>query len=303
MIEKTDYIPIQEHYPFSFDNINDIPIGKKLLSNINEEEFQKISKTAEIIEQKLAKFPLKHRLNIIGGCIRDLLLNKPIKDVDILISIDYEYASKMLDNIEKTEKEYEIKQHKKSDSMSLFVIQELQHELTGLEFESYSSYIDAEDNTTIKTLGTEDTKNNMLGVIKITNDSLPFDVDLIISILNVSDYVRHFDFNICQTILPIKKQETISKQKIIVSNYFIHDVTSNSLTMNMNSFNQHKKILNSLEKHYPRLQTKYPEHKFSILHREERYNPFKKEDIQRIFDFTTINTYNSTKTKINKQKI
>lgn len=274
---------------FGKENLN-----KKL--NENNETFKKlkeqIKKVNNIIEPVLNELGIKYELHLSGGSMRDHLLDKEIKDIDLLIEFhdDFQIAaqtgknsSERLENLKNTvekffeEKSEIIKKHKlnifKGQSREkilheiVFQLMKRQKDYEVKDFfseeENKKTDKNQSENSKSLTESDETIYDGLFSVLKIQNEKFIYPMDLLLN-GNKFTYLNSFDFDICKFSYTFKSLNDKNEQLYIYEG-FVKDVIEEKLSLNACLFQNQKQVDRCLKGHYLRLKNKYPHHKFELL--------------------------------------
>jgi protein-tyrosine-phosphatase len=338
-------LQLVKHIPSIENNGNLMEFHNYTTSSEFNENFKKIITASEKINDKIKKAFPNSKISVVGGSIRDTLLGKPVKDLDLLITMDADYFFNKVENIttkntifdffnfiKKTLKNKINPQQqyltitKKEDDPSRYTekfkqaCEEIIGKATKKIKNDFSSSQISEFITYNKELPNEDSSSDLskeiskklIGVIKIEDPTFMFNVDLLISTLPPSEYIRYFDYNLCKTYYVHNEKQT-HYENIIVSKDFITDISQKKLTLNTKSLMEESEILKSYEKRYKKLNKKYPEYQFDIMINKTDDHVFNldngavtidKEKRNAIINYITLSEMNSQQNQpIKKVKI
>lgn len=268
-------------------NIQHFEQNSEVLNKIYED----ISKLYGILS-KLDEIGLSYSLDITGGAARDFINNKPIKDIDIMLSIFDTYENKTI--LRKMTDISFLKKHFNLDAIVVYVqdlmSSNLEHnedfilkkqQLMTLCFYNvisekftFTSSNRAENDET--EYDKEMLKNNrLLGVFKLSQEKmqLHYPMDILLTDFRKIEFIKDFDLDICKvsfslvnsvykTQFPQTALELISRFTAEIE--FWADVHNKKITMNVDNMS-HKNIENSLTKHYQRIQEKYSDYELNII--------------------------------------
>ncbi len=107
---------------------------------------------------------------------------------------------------------------------------------------------------------------HLSGVIKIKDKNLNFDIDILLTSVEVDSYLKAFDYSICKIMSVFVKDNQYILQKnnipdflrnIKLNDEIYNDVLNNQITFNIDRFTK-QEIEKSIRNHYPRIKEKYP---------------------------------------------
>lgn len=296
--------------------------NNKILSNAQNLEIEKIVSDCLLIEEALKDFnknsPLFDiEIGLAGGSLRDLILmpEPKIKDLDVVItfnykrkfldhdgrhiSIKYNEIFKILEQQDALKEEMSLLFEKKpkdkqqaiheAEIIEKFAFKSIENEITKYlkirELMPPGKLMEDIGPTEVSSNTSPINYNhpNLKGVIKIFDQKLNYEVDILITTLSIKQYVDVFDFELCKVYFPFKRfnedtariknhlSKNIIKNKqylrfyndIHVSNGFIEDYYNQTLTFTTNDFST-EQIERSLLKHYPRIKQKYPDYNLNL---------------------------------------
>lgn len=290
--------------------------GKSRFDNLLNEQnpqFNAIKKQIDlidkIIEPVLNDLGIEYQLYLAGGALRDHILNKPIKDLDILIEFhDTLQAENQIGNnssersknqqtaLEKffIEKSSIIKKH----GLNIFHGQSREKILHEIIFQTINKQkdtnikdffweklnseekeIEKKQKQNAKEITQDDSLiyDGLFSVLKVEHASFTYPVDLLLN-SNVFSYLNHFDFEICKCKYLFKALKTNTEiaplylkevDPLYLFPGFIHDVINSTLSLNTQIFFSEKQVDRCLKDHYLRLKKKYPEYQMNLLKTEE----------------------------------
>lgn len=310
------------YYYFSKDRIN----NKLNNDNENYNIFKKqIESIDNIIKPVLDDLGIPYQLILTGGSLRDHLLDKPIKDLDILIEFNdpFEYAMKCGHSAQQRQYNFEVFLEKffkeKRDVIEKHGLlinanqsrERILHEIIFqtvkkadlCEVESFfgfegSSKPKKQDTETIEE---EPIYNNLFSVLKIKNDTLTYPIDLLLNSSNLI-YLNSFDFNICKCSYTFKSLDEQS-EPLCINTDFIKDVIESKLSLNVSMFSNTKQVDKCLKDHYLRIVKKYPTHQFELVgtnSTQEIIDYIVKSQQYYSLEFNLKNKENAIKQKIKK---
>ena len=241
----------------------------EIYKSVNQDIFN-ISK--EVVNQ----FKSQHSvwMNLAGGALRDLILDNEdkIKDIDLVLSFE-DICKRRIVKDKKTKLYIE-------DLISIYNenINKLGEafERSGYEVKRYQNF----PKEVVQELNpTENDEiynklENFLGVLKIKGNNLSYEIDILF-VLDIENYVNNFfDFNICKVQSEIIRngfmQENAENlvqnglEKFKVKNrHFLEDAKNKTITYNLSNKTE-EDLLNSFQKHLPRIYDKYKEYKIEF---------------------------------------
>ena len=241
----------------------------EIYKSVNQDIFN-ISK--EVVNQ----FKNQHSvwMNLAGGALRDLILDNEdkIKDIDLVLSFE-DICKRRIVKDKKTKLYIE-------DLINIYNenINKLgkAFERSGYEVKIYQNF----QKEVVQELNpTENDEiynklENFLGVLKIKGNNLSYEIDILF-VLDIESYVNNFfDFNICKVQSEIIRngfmQENAENlvqnglEKFKVKNrHFLEDAKNKTITYNLSNKTE-EDLLNSFQKHLPRIYDKYKEYKIEF---------------------------------------
>lgn len=283
-----------EHKEQLYHHFGKIELDEKLSENnkvfrVLKEQVKKIN---EIIEPVLNDLGINYELHLSGGSMRDHLLDREIKDLDLLIEFhdDFQIAAKtgrnsedksknLKESLEKffTEKSSAIKKH----NLDIFHGQSREKILHEIIFQTMKKnqiyeikdFFWEHENENKKTeqqkKGTELTEEDsmiydgLFSVLKVNNETLTYPIDLLLN-GNKFSYLNSFDFDICKCAYTFKSLEK-QYEPLYMYDGFIRDVIESKLSLNACIFHETKQVDRCLKDHYLRVKHKYPTHTFQLL--------------------------------------
>ncbi len=280
---------IQGNRQFSLEDYH-----QTFLNYINIEHFQKNqpllqkiiddSEKIYLLLKPLEDLNLQYSLDITGGAVRDFVLNKPIKDLDFMISIiSNEHNKEILKNLDSyTMKVFDkdiCKKYLIDDDDSLMVKKQ---QLISMCFDSFveKDYFFTKQQRNQPTLikneyGTIFSFDRLYGIIKIDQKklNLNFPIDLLLSDFSKLAFLNSFDFDICKASFSLKndlyniqfpKNPLHLISRFSADNSFFADIKNKKFTLNVDN-KSIKRIEHSIQKHYNRLIEKYPDYEINII--------------------------------------
>ena len=258
---------------------------------------QQIEFINNMIEPVLNDLGIEYQLFLAGGALRDHLLDRPIKDLDILIEFNDKFQIDQLmgrDSSEKTKKQKEaiekffqekssmIKKH----GLNIFHGQSREKFLHEIIFQTINKrknidiqeffWEDSEkknkDNPREQTELTPDDSliyDALFSVLKLNNNEFKYPVDLLLN-SNMYSYLSSFDFEICKCSYQFKSIYPDMEQKqspLFLTPGFIKDVLNSTLSLNIQIFGTEKQVDRCLKDHYLRLKKKYPTHEIELINK------------------------------------
>lgn len=110
------------------------------------------------------------------------------------------------------------------------------------------------------------TDKHLSGVIKIKDIKLNYDVDILITSVQIESYLDAFDYSICKIMSIITRDNNFLVDKnnllgflktITLNEEIYEDLSSNHITFNIDNFTK-AEVESSIINHYPRIKEKYP---------------------------------------------
>ncbi len=279
--------------------------SKAKINTLNKvvEDLEKISEKIELFNKIDEVFNFD--LAIAGGALRDLLLMKEpeIKDIDLILA--FKYKKPLLDNYfnfghNKSSKdkdffkkeiikssfnlktygffnfdEKKITELESLDDMIKEYLVNIMYFIISKDFSSQVFYKKEFKNTAnlqniINT--SEYIDKHLRGVIKIKDKNLNFDIDILLTSVEVDSYLKAFDYSICKIMSVIVKDNKYILEKnnykhflssIILNDDIYDDLINNEVTFNVDRFTK-QEIESSIKNHYPRIKKKYPNLKLRL---------------------------------------
>jgi hypothetical protein len=297
---KEEYQKIQKEIEDSFIQENR-PLSLKdyqntFLEYINIEKFQKnkeilkklLEDTKVIVQllKPLEILDIHYSLDITGGAVRDFVLDRPIKDIDLMLSItDNDHNKLKIENLhniyeEKIFPKHVLEKYVIDDDDSLMVKKQ---QLIMLCFDSFieKEYLFRKQERLKPTIAKDDYDSTLFetdrlyGIIKLNQKKLAlnFPIDILLSDFSKLNFLKAFDLDICKASFSLKNDmyniafpsnplELISRFSAEKS--FFADVLNKKMTLNVNNKSQ-ERIESSIVKHYARLLKKYPDFELNIV--------------------------------------
>lgn len=271
-------------------------------SKVNTQHFQNnievldkiyadISKLYTILS-KLDEIGLSYSLDITGGAARDFVNNKPIKDIDIMLSIFDTYDNKSI--LRKMTDISFLKKHFKLEAIVLYVEELMNSNLVDNEdyilkkqqLMTLCFYDFISEKFTFTSSNREEDgateydqdmlkHNRLLGVFKLSQEKmqLHYPMDILLTDFTKINFIKDFDLDICKvsfslvnsvykTKFPQTSLELISRFTAELE--FWADIHNKKITMNVDNMST-KNIENSLTKHYQRIKDKYSDYELNII--------------------------------------
>lgn len=211
-------------------------------TNENEKFLQCLKQGVEFAES-IKDLNKDYNINVylVGGCLRDIILNKNIKDIDVCVEIS-------------EKKDFFTSKEKNKD---LFEI--VKNKINNID-KVYKINTDSVINNFYETMLA--TNLSLMGIIKLkTKDIYPMDIMIT---NNIKSYIELFDFEICKISLDLNLLNTIDIGKILL----FHDKSLDDLKNNKITYNAYQKtkkqIDYSFENHFKRIKDKYPNFKLNF---------------------------------------
>ena len=287
---------------FDFEKLNQEKI-KTIINLLNDAE--KIIESLKIFNQRNLCFDVS--IALAGGALRDLILMESprIKDLDFIVSFKYSddliskgfvgtAISLETDNIILKEGIKEANNNLSDMGLEAFDITRISPGIdVGISaghfiFHVVSQLIKKNFNVenefwgSLKNIATiENLENNfgsenrhLSGVIKIKDHNLNFDIDLLLTSVDIDKYLDAFDYSICKMMINLleygdKNFKMISTpnqflKRIEISTEIYDDILNKKLSFNTDNFSIDE-IQRSLTNHYPRLKEKYNEYELNLI--------------------------------------
>lgn len=322
-----------------------VEVIEKMLKNDN---FYKNEKEAILLKMYLdvlkiheALIPLinlnvVYSIDIVGGAVRDFLLNKEIKDLDILIEIDGKITlenranSQYLNNFVLTKKfildknwcdESELEKVNFNDNEYYW---EKVNKLIKIclnknnDIKQYTLF-----NKSDRHITTEygaDILKDLTGLIKLESKNFHFPIEVLLTDRDKYCFYSNIDFSLCNVGMEIVKKRTDTQEMKLVKfpdllnncvceSKFVRDVSDKEISINQRAFRDIEtsgsQLIYSFEKHLPRIEKKYPDFKLNTNHvtkeiKEKINTILLKKDLEETF---VIKNYNEITKKPKKNKL
>ncbi|NCQ52118.1 hypothetical protein GW796_09550 [archaeon] len=269
---------------------------------MNDIRKEKIFNTLNRLSEKINSNELIKKLSnlvkidtaVVGGSIRDIILNKEIKDIDISITLDFNVNLTLKNNIDKDimfnqatldhgsalkyrEKEVvelirveKIKGANSSSDLIDFDYHEYDNNAVNAIVSIISEILNASDDYSVDCIFTNkildrnikisDTAYFNIGlcaVLKVTDKKSEFPIDVLITTDSVAEFINCFDFNLCKTYM-VNNEGVAQIVKPLV---FIKDCENMTITYSPRESVTEAKMSKSLMVRYPRLREKLSEYK------------------------------------------
>lgn len=291
-----------ENRPFNLKSYHQLFLSKINLENFKSQKeildkiYQDVS-TIYAVLKKLERMELSFSFDITGGATRDFVNGKPIKDLDIMLSIFNTYENKTilskLNDIGFLKKYFSVEAIvfcikdaiEAIDDESSFIAQKQQllslcfHDVISEKFTFTSS--NRKEEMSKQDIYNENMwkQNRLLGVFKLSPEKmkLNYPVDILLTDFHKIEFIKDFDLDICKasfslvnsvykTSFPKDSLELISRFTAETS--FWADIHSKKMTLNVDNMSN-KTIENSIKKHFKRLKEKYPDYSLNIISSKE----------------------------------
>ncbi len=241
----------------------------EIYKNINKDIFN-------ISKEVLREFKAEHNIwmNLAGGALRDLILDNEnkIKDIDLILSFEDICKRRILkDKTKKLYIEEVIEIYNENINRLSKLFEKNGYEVKG--FQSFPKELVKELNA-VESDEIYNKLENFLGVLKIKGNNLSYEIDILF-VLDIENYVNNFfDFNICKVQSEIIRNGEMQEsnenliqnglEKFKVKNrYFLEDAKNKTITYNLSNKTE-EDLLNSFQKHLPRIYDKYKEYKIEF---------------------------------------
>lgn len=241
----------------------------EIYKNINKDIFN-------ISKEVLNEFKAEHNIwmNLAGGALRDLILDNEnkIKDIDLILSFEDICKRRILkDKTKKLYIEEVIEIYNENINRLSKLFEKNGYEVKG--FQSFPKELVKELNA-VESDEIYNKLENFLGVLKIKGNNLSYEIDILF-VLDIENYVNNFfDFNICKVQSEIIRNGEMQEsnenliqnglEKFKVKNrYFLEDAKNKTITYNLSNKTE-EDLLNSFQKHLPRIYDKYKEYKIEF---------------------------------------
>lgn len=287
----------KDNRPFSLQDYHQLFSSKINLDNFKAQQdtldkiYQDVSKMYAVLT-KLDEIGISYSFDITGGAVRDFTNNKPIKDLDIMLSIFDTYSNKSI--LMKMNDISFLKKHFKIESI-IYYLQEIvtsaheedfiikKQQLMTLCFHDYISEkftftsSNRDEEMSVKNIYEENMlkRNRLLGVFKLCPEKmqLNYPIDILLTDFHKIEFIHDFDLDICKasfslvnsiykTTFPRNSLELISRFTAELD--FWADIHNKKITLNVDNMSN-KTIESSITKHYKRLKEKYPDYELNII--------------------------------------
>lgn len=233
------------------------------------EKIRKLASAAKIVTkefEKLYELGMSFEMAICGGAVRDVLLGRSIKDMDVVISFDERGTRSRLKSMNAFGKGVE-----DSEDLTEFFLTEAKKAAGRI-----GKSIDGRLGAKVEEFdGSGDSKKTarLLGVVKIgKGEGLDFGCDLLFTKKKIVQYAYGFDFGICQAFVPICSLWTIAKFEDVFDFYdsccfsinFLKDAFDEKLRLNVDRVGGVDEAEHAMGSHYERLEKKFPEYELEI---------------------------------------
>lgn len=247
----------------------------------------------------LKSFGIDYHMIVTGGAVYDLVLGlNDIKDVDIVVYFPkitphyYELhqqaehcfsnlTNQLLTPVYQYLFPYSYKNTFGAKDFTDIIAKLVQEHYESEKFYSHESKAGAYLNKVI------------LGLCKIKDKLLDKPIDLIISNIEVEEYINFFDFSICKMMMLCKSSEVEVKQDDLIDYIFmtrsaLHDIKHKKITLKVDNFSiEH--IDYFLKKHFLRVKEKLPNYTFNLLGYDEEKKNFAQTIYEKIYFEQQIN--------------
>lgn len=264
---------------------------------INVESFAKKQETLKRIHEDsvyigkllepLIKIGLNLTVDIVGGSVRDFVLGKEIKDLDIMVSF-WDVQNTVLISEDILIKAGFSQEHiKKVDWKYLKEdVQSIKCKLIEL------CCLRADNQPTIMISNMKDLSeydqivNRLEGVVKLENKEKKltnYNIDFLITDLIKPEFIECFDYNICKASFCLRNsyyQKDFPQEPMVLLSRFVGhisffiDIASKSISQNLYKKTK-ENIESSINDHLPRIEKKYPDYKYRVCNEvknESLYN-------------------------------
>lgn len=259
---------------------------------VNKKIFEDISKINKILQQVKKELDIDIELYLQGGAFREIILDKAqdIKDLDIIIKYN-------ISNIFKKE-DYNI------DKINNVILKYINNNnLT-------NNPIFFNENERI--LHTDYYGHNILkilnGIIKISDESFNYNIDLLITEKTIEDYFKSIDFGICAVAFLFNENAQNEKKMIkdiFVSKDFFHDIKYKYITYNCNYCYNSEQTIYSFENHLPRIFKKYND--YTLKYNDNSFTKKQKSEINILLEkhnlIKSIDKYQDKKINLENKKL
>lgn len=291
-----------ENRPFNLKSYHQLFLSKINLDNFKSQQetldkiYEDVSKIYSVLK-KLEQIGLSFSFDITGGATRDFVTNKPIKDLDLMLSIFNTYENKTIlskmNDIAFLKKHFSVEAIvfcikdaiEAIDSESSFISQKQQlislcfYDVISEKFTFTSN--NRKEEMSKKDIYNENMwkKNRLLGVFKLSQEkmNLNYPADILLTDFQKIEFIKDFDLDICKasfalvnsvykTSFPKDSLELISRFTSETS--FWADIHNKKMTLNVDNMSN-KTIENSITKHFKRLKEKYPDYELNIISSKE----------------------------------
>ena len=248
------------------------------------------------VQQHPAMKELAFECEIAGGAVRDTIMQKPVKDWDMVFFTHYPFPTSSEEFIDTdygrqnnaylkliSDRALELnlcntEEHKNTSATDLFnrilayVLKDIYH-IEKVYSEGSVAGQPIQDEIDSDTIMYD--KPGLNGVIKIKNsENVP--IDILVTFQNIESFIDNFDFGLCKALVCHTEQGPY----VLQFKDFLHDKEHNTFSYNP-LLHSEEAMESSLFEHFPRLAQKYPEFDLSIRLPKDKevYNNFSQAHI------------------------
>lgn len=258
-------------------------------TDVLEKIYQDASKVYTVLT-KFDKIGISYCLSIAGGAVRDFVNEKPIKDIDMILSIPDTFENKnilrKLNDISFLKNNFEMESviHYLQNCYTQSTVEddfiEKKKQLLSLCFQDLIvKNINLHENHALLNVKvyTDNVlkQNSLIDVLPLAQDKmqLNYPVDILLTELDIDKVIKVFDFDLCKASFnmvhndynnqfPSNYSSLISR--FVADRDFWADIYNKKLTINVGNMN-HQYIESSMIQHFKRLQEKYPDYSINII--------------------------------------
>lgn len=283
---RHSFLSIQKNNsPFSEEELSFIRKIKHLSGDMPKDYFEVVNKIKNQLNSLVGKLRplyeigLMFNIYLVGGSLRDLLLNnqEKIRDLDIvfdfsehmkhnsqkLSEISVFLLNKIFGEIISTQTEWEELDIKQKSFLLVF------HTLkNNYEIEKVHTLEELKKKSSMKNESYSHLLNKELeAVVTLSPQESEYPMDILVINSQIENYLSTFSFGICKVYLPVINMSTPQlitsiydfMSNINISESFVKDAMRKKLTLKMYNYNSIELVEKILSKHYEKIKYKYDE--------------------------------------------
>lgn len=272
--------------------VSDMDYRPPVLDEEQQAIFEQLSAFILLVESRIQAHPvvaqmsqiLDLNIGIAGGAIRDLIAKKEIKDIDLIINMNFHAKHADYEKIPRYLSKHEMRQELMKVVPELLINYAKEKQLLSEEELAKTDYVNADQiavrffteffkeefkvsqvydqNLIEQHSGDEKTTDlseqhyrdmGLSGVIKMQSKALPWPVDVLFTCDSIHSFVNNFDFNICKTWMQHqfgydekrKKSFLLPEFSLVTPPAFLQDLYENKITYPLcNNYTHIDKTLN-----------------------------------------------------------